>query len=75
MNRKQVWISCAAGGIKITSSRRNTNCTYYTIYDRELQMGGQQSVNRNICHITVDVAPTTNKLPHTLQDTQTISVK
>ena len=42
---------------------------------KELLMGGQQSIKGNVCHVPVDVAPTINILPHTLQDTQTIFVK
>ena len=38
-------------------------------------MCGQQSIKENVCHAPVDDAPTIKKLPHTLQDTQTISVK
>ena len=41
----------------------------------ELPVGGQWSIKGNVCYVPVDVAPTINKLPHILQDTQTISVK
>ena len=42
---------------------------------RELPMGGQKSLKGNMCHIAVDVSPTINTLPHTLEETQTVSVK
>ena len=35
-------------------------------------MVGQQLTKGNICHVPVDVVPTINKLPYTLQDTQTM---
>ena len=42
---------------------------------RELLMDGQKSLKGNMCHIPVDISPTINTLPHTLEDTQTVSVK
>ena len=41
---------------------------------RELPMGGQKSLKGNVCHVPVEVSPTVNSLPHTLQETQTVSV-
>ena len=42
---------------------------------RELPMGGQRSLKGNVCHVPVEVSPTVNSLPRTLEETQTISVK
>ena len=41
----------------------------------ELPVGGQKSIQGNICHVPVDVDTTVNNLQHTLDDMQTISVK
>ena len=41
----------------------------------ELPVGGQQALKGSICHVSVDISPTVNNLPHNLEDTETVSVK
>ena len=42
---------------------------------RELPVGGQHSLQGNICHVLVDVSPTVNSLPYCIEDTQIVLVK
>ena len=42
---------------------------------KELPVGGQHSLQGNICHVPFDVSTTVNSLPCCLEDTQTVLVK